>query len=69
MSKFLAALALSAPLACSTAFAKGHDQGSTDEPGRNVKAETVEAAKGLGANRGNSGNTPAAEKRKAKPKK
>ncbi len=35
------------------AFAKGHDQGGTAEPGENVKEETVGPAHTLGAGRGN----------------
>lgn len=56
-------IAAIAVLAAGTAHAKGHDQGSTDDPGRNVKEQTVVPAQGLGDRQGNSGNTPAAEKR------
>lgn len=54
-----AALAI---LTAPAAFAKAHDQGSTDDPGSMVFEETVEPAQMLGAARGNSANTPAADK-------
>lgn len=60
-----AAVVIAAP---SLALAKGHDQGQTDTPGKNVFLETVSPAKTLGGARGNSGNTPAATKRNAETK-
>lgn len=62
----LAALTLASTIAATGAFAKAHDQGQTDNPGKNVFLETVTPAKTLGGARGNSGNTPAAEKRNDK---
>lgn len=50
------------------AFAKSHDQGQTETPGTDVFLETVGPAQTLGGARGNSANTPAAEKSNADPK-
>ncbi len=49
-------------IAAPAAFAKAHDQGSTKNPGRMVFDETVKPAQTLGDARGNSANTPAADK-------
>lgn len=48
----------------SDAFAKGHNQGLTSDPGSMVGSETVGPAQGEGAERGNGkgpANTPAGE--------
>lgn len=59
--KKLVAIGFAASLAMGTAsvaYAKAHDQGSTDSPGQNVGAETAGPAQGLGGAVGN-GNGPA----------
>jgi hypothetical protein len=40
-------------LTTTVSFAKGHDQGQTEQPGDNVKSETVAPAHTLGGTRGN----------------
>ncbi len=49
----LAALVATTPMA----FAKGHDQGGTANPGDNVQSETVGPAQSLGGPLGNGGNS------------
>ncbi len=49
----LTGAALSLALTGGIAFAKAHDQGSTADPGENVKTETVGPAQTLGAGKGN----------------
>ena len=53
-------------LVAGTAMGKGHDQsnGADGDPGSGVFAETVGPAKTLGAGKGASGGTPAADNRK-----
>ena len=52
LKKFAVALFVTG-LAAPMAFAKGHDQGQSDQPGENVKSETVAASHTLGMARGN----------------
>ena len=40
-------------MVATSAFAKGHDQGSTAVPGENVGTETVAASQALGGIKGN----------------
>lgn len=51
MKKLLAASVMS--MLATSAFAKGHDQGSTTVPGINVGTETVAASQSLGGSKGN----------------
>ncbi|WP_112320693.1 hypothetical protein [Oceanibium sediminis] len=61
----ITAAVLALTIAASGALAKGHDQGRSEQPGTDVFLETVAPAKTLGAGRGNSANTPAADNRQA----
>ena len=47
-----------------TSFAKGHDQGSTANPGTDVGSQTVTSAQGLGSARGG-GKGPSGSKGKS----
>lgn len=47
------AVTLALSLAAPAAFAKGHNQGLTDDPGTNVGMETAVPAQGEGAEQGN----------------
>jgi hypothetical protein len=51
MQKIFAATLIS--LLTTGAFAKGHDQGSTEVPGMNTGTETVAASQSLGGLKGN----------------
>lgn len=51
MKNFLAIAMMSA--LATGAFAKGHDQGSTEVPGMDTGTETVAAAQSLGGRKGN----------------
>ena len=53
LTPILTASALAVALTGGAAFAKAHDQGSTADPGANVKTETVGPAQTLGAGKGN----------------
>ncbi len=49
----LTGAALTIALTGGGALAKAHDQGSTADPGENVKTQTVSPAQTLGAGKGN----------------
>ncbi|MCG6902155.1 MAG: hypothetical protein LJE68_05685 [Rhodobacter sp.] len=53
MNRILTTIIVTAFLTSGTAYAKGHDQSGTEDPGADVGTETVSAAKTLGAALGN----------------
>lgn len=61
--KYIALATAASLLAASGAFAKGHDQGSTEVPGAdNVGSVTVTTAQSLGGNKSASAGNIATEK-------
>lgn len=52
MKTFIVAASL-AGLVTTSALAKGHNQGDTEVPGKNVGAETVASSQSLGSTKGN----------------
>jgi hypothetical protein len=54
MNRILTTIIVTAFLTSGTAYAKGHDQSGTEDPGADVGTETVSAAKTLGAALGRS---------------
>lgn len=53
MTRILITAIAALTLGATGAMAKGHSQNNTEVPGKNVKAETVTSAQGLGSTRGN----------------